>query len=467
MHILMVGVGYVGLVTAICFAEMGHRVICLDIDEEKIENLKNGFIPIYEPGLKDLLERNAAAGRLAFMTSYKEAVSQANVCFIAVPTPSQKDGSCDLSYVMHAASEIAHHMQESKTIVIKSTVPLGCALQLKQHIQAILDERNALFSFDIVSNPEFLKEGSAIQDCMKPDRIILGLVHPHSEKIMREIYSAFTINHDRIIIMDATSAEMTKYAANAMLATRISFMNELSHLCEKIGANINHVRIGIGSDDRIGLQFLYAGAGYGGSCFPKDLRALLCLAKSFGVSLPILESVELVNERQKKTLSAKILSYFSERGGIQDKTIALWGLSFKPDTDDMREAPSMVLIESLLAHGANLRLYDPVAIPNAKKFLKGKRDIVFCQDEYEAASGANAIVLVTEWKQFRYVDFVKIGALMEEKIFFDGRNQYSAQEMLQKEFTYFGIGVPGCHKELAELFSAQQNLERSRDLLAT
>jgi len=461
MHILMAGIGYVGLVTAICFAEMGHYVTCLDIDEDKIENLKNGIVPIYEPGLKDLLERNAAAGRLHFVTNYKEAVPQAPVCFIAVPTPSQKDGSCDLSYVLHAASEIARHMQEPKTFVIKSTVPLGFALQLKKHIQAILDSRNVAFAFDIVSNPEFLKEGSAIQDCMKPDRIIVGIMQPQSEKIMREIYSAFTINHDRILIMDTTSAEMTKYASNAMLATRISFMNELSHLCEKVGANINHVRVGIGTDERIGLQFLYAGVGYGGSCFPKDLRALLSLAKAYGVSLPILEAVELVNERQKRALGAKILSYFSERGGIQDKTIAIWGLSFKPDTDDLREAPSLVLIDELLAHGAILRVFDPVAIPNAKKHLKGKRDIAFCQDEYEAAIGASAIVLITEWKQFRFVDFSKIGALMEEKVFFDGRNQYAPQEMLNKEFTYFGIGIPAFHKELAELFSLQQPCELS------
>lgn len=459
MHILIIGCGYVGLVTAICFAEMGHIVTCLDIDEEKIENLKKGIIPIYEPGLKDLLERNTAAQRLHFTTSYKDALPTASVCFIAVPTPSQKDGSCDLSYVLHAASEIAHHMQEAKTIVIKSTVPIGFSLQLKAHVQTILEERNAALSFDIVSNPEFLKEGSAIQDCMKPDRIILGITHPQSEKIMREIYSAFTINRDRILIMDTISAELTKYAANAMLATRISFMNELSHLCEKTGANINQVRIGIGSDTRIGLQFLYAGAGYGGSCFPKDLRALLCLAKSYGVSLPILEAVELVNERQKKTLSAKILSYFSERGGIQDKTIAIWGLSFKPDTDDMREAPSLVLIETLLAHGARLRVFDPVAMPNAKRLLKGKRDILFCEDEYEAALGASAIALVTEWKQFRFVDWSKISVSMEERVFFDGRNQYPSQEMLFRDFTYFGIGTPALHKELAELFSSAAALE--------
>lgn len=453
MNILMVGIGYVGLVTAVCFAEMGHHVICLDIEEEKMDNLAKGIIPIYEPGLKDLLERNLAGKRLSFTTSYKEAISQASICFIAVPTPSQKDGSCDLSYVLHAASEIARRMDDNATIVIKSTVPPGFCLQLKSHIQSILDERGVPFSFYLVSNPEFLKEGSAIQDCMKPDRIIIGIFERESEKIMREIYSAFTVNHDRILAMDTTSAEMTKYASNAMLATRISFMNELSQMCEKTGANINHVRVGIGSDHRIGLQFLYAGAGYGGSCFPKDLRALLSLARSFGISSPLLEAVETVNERQKKTLGTKILSYFSERGGIQDKTIAIWGLSFKPNTDDMREAPSLVLIETLLSHGARLRVFDPIAIPNAKKLLKGKRDIVFCQDEYEAVVGASAIVLVTEWKQFRFVNFAKVGALMEEKVMFDGRNQYIPHEMLQRQFTYFGIGLPAFHKELAELFS--------------
>lgn len=458
MDILIVGIGYVGLVTAVCFAEMGHRVCCLDIDEEKIENLKKGIIPIYEPGLSDLLQRNTAASRLSFVANYKEAVSKASVCFIAVPTPSQKDGSCDLSYVMHAITEIAQNMKESKIIVIKSTVPLGFALQVKNHIQTILEERNASYSFDIVSNPEFLKEGSAIQDCMKPDRIVLGVTKQESEKILREIYTAFTINHDRIHIMDTTSAEMTKYAANAMLATRISFMNELSQICEKVGANINHVRIGIGSDERIGLQFLYAGAGYGGSCFPKDLRALLAFAKNYNVPLPILEAVESVNERQKRVLSSKILSYFSERGGIQDKTIAIWGLSFKPDTDDLREAPSLVLIDALLSEGAQLRLFDPIAMTNAKKLLKGKRGLTFCTDEYETAIGASAIVLVTEWKQFRFADFSKIGLLMEEKVLFDGRNQYHSQEMLQKGFTYFGIGVPSFHKELADIVLSLQQI---------
>ncbi|HEY2809861.1 MAG TPA: UDP-glucose/GDP-mannose dehydrogenase family protein [Rhabdochlamydiaceae bacterium] len=452
MNILMIGVGYVGLVTAVCFAEMGHQLICLDIDEEKIENLKRGVIPIYEPGLKDLLERNAAAGRLIFTASYKEAIPKTSVCFIAVPTPSQKDGSCDLSYVMHAATEIAQNMEEAKTIVIKSTVPLGFAQQLKKHLQSVLDARGASLSFDIVSNPEFLKEGSAIQDCMKPDRVVLGISRPQAEKVMRDIYSAFMLNRDRICVMDTTSAEMTKYASNAMLATRISFMNELSLLCEKVGASINQVRIGIGSDQRIGMHFLYAGAGYGGSCFPKDLRALLAIARNFNIQLPILEAVEYINEKQKRALGAKVLSYFSERSGIQDKTIALLGLSFKPDTDDLREAPSLVLIDMLLSEGARLKVFDPVSIPNAKKILKGKRDIAFCHDEYETVTGASALVLITEWKQFRYLDFGKIGELMEEKVIFDGRNQYHPQEMLQKGFTYFGIGIPAFHKELADIF---------------
>jgi UDPglucose 6-dehydrogenase len=451
MNLLMIGIGYVGLVSAVCFAEMGHQVTCLDIDEDKVEAFKKGILPIYEPGLKELLDRNLAAGRLTFLTSYKDAVSKASLCFIAVPTPSQKDGACDLSYVLHAASEIAHHMKEHKSIVIKSTVPIGFALELKKHIQSILDEQNNPATFDVISNPEFLKEGCAVQDFMKPDRIVIGVNARQSEILMRELYSTFMIKNDRIVVMDTTSAEMTKYASNAMLATRISFMNELAALCEKVGGNINHVRIGIGSDPRIGPQFLYAGAGYGGSCFPKDLRACLALAKAYNVPLPILEAVELVNERQKHVLGIKILSYFSERGGIQNKTIALWGLSFKPDTDDMREAPSLTLIETLLVEGAILKLFDPVAISHAKKVLKGKRDITFCQDEYEAATGAHAIVLVTEWKQFRFVDMTKIGALVEDKVFFDGRNQYQPHEMLKKGFTYFGIGLPSFHKELADI----------------
>ena len=367
MKILMVGTGYVGLVTAACFSEMGHHVICLDIDAQKIANLHDGILPIFEPGLKEIVDRNVAAGRLSFTTDYAEGVQQATVCFVAVPTPSNQDGSCNLSYVYSAVSEIARHLDSYKIIVNKSTVPIGTAHQVKELISSVLKERGSDLSFDVVSNPEFLKEGCAINDCMKPDRIILGVENSHAAKIMREIYSAFTINHDRIFVMDTVSAEMTKYAANAMLALRISFMNELAHLCEKTGANVKQVRIGIGSDQRIGYQFLYAGAGYGGSCFPKDIRALASIARQHDVEMSILDAVDAVNERQKKILAGKILSFFSSQGGVKDKTIAIWGLAFKPDTDDIREAPSVSLIEELLEQGALIRAYDPAAMNNARQ----------------------------------------------------------------------------------------------------
>jgi UDPglucose 6-dehydrogenase len=444
MHILMVGTGYVGLVTAACLSEMGHHVICLDIDEQKIWNLKKGILPIYEPGLKELVERNTAAGRLSFTTDYSKGVQHSSVCFIAVPTPSSENGSCDLSSVYAAAAEIARHINSYKIIVNKSTVPTGTADQVKELISAVLREKGAEFPFDVVSNPEFLKEGCAINDCMKPDRIILGVENSDAAKTMREIYSAFTINHDRIFVMDIVSAEMTKYAANAMLALRISFMNELAHLCEKTGANIKQVRVGIGSDQRIGYQFLYAGAGYGGSCFPKDLRALSSIAREHSIEMPILNSVEMVNQRQKKVLAEKILAYFSLQQGIKDKTIAIWGLSFKPDTDDIREAPSLTLIQELLEHGATIRVYDPAAMLNARKIF-GSR-IQFCKDEYDAAMQADAIALVTEWKQFRFVDFQQIIPHLKQKVLFDGRNQYQLSEMQSLGMEYFGIGVPSSLK---------------------
>lgn len=446
MQILMVGTGYVGLVTAACLSEMGHHVICLDIDAGKISNLKEGSLPIYEPGLKELVDRNTAAGRLSFTTDYCEGVRQSDICFIAVPTPSLEDGSCDLSFIYSAASEIARHMDGYKIIVNKSTVPVGTAKLIKGHISSILGEREAKLPFDVVSNPEFLKEGCAIGDCMKPDRIILGTENPDSAKIMRELYSSFTINHDRIFVMDTVSAEMTKYAANAMLALRISFMNELARLCEKTGANIKQVRLGTGSDQRIGYQFLYAGAGYGGSCFPKDIRALSSMAKQKGVEMSILESIEDVNERQKKLLARKILAYFSSQGGIRDKTIAIWGLSFKPDTDDIREAPSLPLIYELLENGAIIRAYDPVAMPNSRKIFGS--GVQFCKDEYDAAMYADAIVLVTEWKQFRFAKFSKIIPHLKQKVIFDGRNQYQLSEMEALGMEYFGIGVPSSPLEL-------------------
>jgi UDPglucose 6-dehydrogenase len=338
-------------------------------------------------------------------------------------------------------AEIATQMQEYKLIVIKSTVQVGTCAEVKKNIAEILKNRHLDIPFDLVSNPEFLKEGSAVADCMKPDRIILGVENVRAEKLMRELYASFTLNHDRIFSMDIASAELTKYAANAMLATRISFMNELAGLCEKVGANIHAVRVGIGSDTRIGYQFLYAGAGFGGSCFPKDLRALIATAKHADYATPLLQAVEQVNEKQKQLLSKKISSYFATRGGLKGKTIALWGLSFKPDTDDIREAPSLALIEALQKEGAKLRLFDPVAIPAAQKTLKNSHEHIWCQDEYEAAAGADALVLITEWKQFRFVDFSEIRKQMEGNAFFDGRNQYKPDEMQAKGFEYFGIGT--------------------------
>jgi UDPglucose 6-dehydrogenase len=439
MRLLIVGTGYVGLVTGACFAEMGHHVECLDVDKEKIQQLQTGIIPIFEPGLEEVIRRNVEAGRLSFTDDYAQGVGSSAVCFIAVPTPSNSDGSCDLSYVIQAAQEIARHMKdEYRLIVNKSTVPVGTALKVKEAILEI--HQDALF--DVVSNPEFLKEGSALSDCMKPDRIIVGVETAESALIMKEIYSSFTVSRDRILIMDTSSAEMTKYAANAMLASRISFMNELAGLCELTGANVNDVRLGIGSDSRIGYQFLYAGAGYGGSCFPKDIRALIATGKAHSYEMPLLEAVDTINRRQKQILGQKVRSHFSKRGGVEGKTVAIWGLSFKPDTDDMREAPSLELIEELLEEGAILRLYDPISIAKAQKLLAPHPRLQWCKDEYEAAEGADAIALVTEWKQFRFADFEKIGKSMRDLCFFDGRNQYKRQEMKAKGFIYFGIGVP-------------------------
>lgn len=445
MDIAIIGAGYVGLVTAACFAEMGHHVICLDINKKKIQNLQKGIIPIYEPGLKELIERNVEDCRLSFTTDYQLATAISQVCFIAVATPSKADGSCDLSYVFSAASSIAQHMKHQLLIVNKSTVPVGTASLVKQHIAQILKEKNKLTGFDVVSNPEFLKEGNAINDCMKPDRIIIGVDNLDSAKIMREIYSAFTINHDRILIMAPSSAELAKYAANAMLALRISFMNELSGLCEKTGASINDIRIAIGADQRIGYHFLYAGMGYGGSCFPKDIRALCATAETYDLDLSLMRATENVNIQQKKVLADKICRYFNRFNGVFNKTIAIWGLSFKPHTDDIRESPALSLIEILLSQGAHLRLFDPVAMPTMRKRLGDCHQVTFCKDEYETAQGADAIVLATEWRQFRYIDFTKIIPFLRHLAFFDGRNQYQPKEMEKLGFAYFGIGIPTNH----------------------
>jgi UDPglucose 6-dehydrogenase len=437
MQILMVGTGYVGLVTAACLAEMGHTVTCLDILEEKINMLKQGQIPIYEPGLEEIVKRNIKQKRIFFTTDYT-AVASALVCFIAVPTPSRDDGACDTSYVETAARQIAAQMTDYKVIVNKSTVPVGTA----KRVAEVIREVNPKAQFDVVSNPEFLKEGAAIQDCLKPDRIIIGADSAKSAEIMKEIYAPFCLSHDRMLMMDILSAEMTKYAANAMLATRISFMNEIAEICKKVGANVNEVRKGIGSDTRIGYQFLYPGIGYGGSCFPKDVRALIATAKSVGVEPTVLQATEHVNERQKQLLPQIMARYFSRRGGLKGKTIAVWGLSFKPDTDDMREAPSLTFIENLVKQGAVLRLFDPIAMPNAKRILEGLPNIHWCNDEFDAAHGADAIALLTEWKQFRLVDFKPIRDRMRGHVLFDGRNQYKPYDMHQRGFDYISIGVP-------------------------
>jgi UDPglucose 6-dehydrogenase len=435
MNLLIVGTGYVGLVTGACFAEMGHLVTCLDINQTKIDLLNRGEIPIFEPGLEELVKRNRANKRLRFVSNYAEAVRDADVVFIAVPTPAGEDGSCDLSYVLAASASVAQVMVKPLILVIKSTVPVGTAERVRQTVSGMTRH-----PFDVVSNPEFLKEGCAIADCMKPDRIILGIDNPAAIVPMKEIYSAFTLNHDRILIMDNRSAEMAKYAANAMLATRISFMNELSGLCEKMGANINQVRVAIGSDARIGYQFLYAGVGFGGSCFPKDLRALQAMAAAHNYETSLLDAVEAVNHRQKQVLGKKITAYFKPKGGLKDKTIAIWGLSFKPDTDDIREAPALELIRTLLEQGAQIRIYDPVALPHARALFKGEKQITLCSDEYDAARGADAIALVTEWKQFRFVNFDTLLPNMPGRALFDGRNQYKPAEIRARGIDYFGIG---------------------------
>src|SRR3990167_3055624 len=439
MQILIVGTGYVGLVTGACFAEMGHIVTCLDIDHEKIEMLQKGAIPIYEPGLEEIVKRNIREKRLFFTTNYEEAVRPARCCFIAVPTPSKEDGSCDISYVETAARQIASYMDKDyKVIVNKSTVPVGTAHRVKTVMLAIRSTLN----LDVVSAPEFLKEGNAVSDCLRPDRIIIGSDTSKPVELLKEIYAPFTLNHERILVMDTLSAEMTKYAANAMLATRISFMNEIADICKKVGANVNEVRKGIGSDSRIGYSFLYPGVGYGGSCFPKDIRALISVAKKAGSEPLLLQAVDQVNNRQKKVLGQKISKYFAAKGGLKGKTVAIWGLSFKPDTDDMREAHSLTLIEDLLSQGAILRLFDPVAMPNAKKTLENIPNITWCKDEFDAAVGADAIALLTEWKQFRLVEFPPILKKMKGSAFFDGRNQYKPLDMKTKGFDYIAIGVP-------------------------
>lgn len=442
MRILVIGTGYVGLVTGASFAEMGHNVTCLDIDKDKIAALNLGIVPFYEPGLEELVKRNSKAERLLFTNSYEACTENAQVIFLALPSPSNPDGSCNTAFLENAVMEISRCLKGHVTVINKSTAPAGTCFRLQILLEQALKAQKNPATFDMVSNPEFLKEGSAVQDFMKPDRIIIGGETQKAIETVKEIYAPFNLNHERVVEMDILSAEMTKYAANAMLATRISFMNEISAICKKVGANINLVRKGIGSDSRIGYSFLYAGIGYGGSCFPKDVRALCDIAKKNGVEPHLLKAVEEVNQHQKKLLVQNIDQYFSLRGGINGKTIAVWGLSFKPDTDDVREAPSLTIIPELLKRGAILKLYDPVAAENAKKSLAPHQNLHFCQSEEETVKDADAIALLTEWKQFRIVDFKQILKKMRSKVIFDGRNQYKPGEVNKLGYHYIGIGQP-------------------------
>jgi len=442
MELLIIGTGYVGLVTGACFAEMGYRVTCLDVNKEKINLLQAGIIPIYEPGLEEIVRRNTQAKRLTFTTEYQAAVAQAKICILAVDTPVSDSGAADLRSITKAATSIGEHLNDYKIIVNKSTVPVGTAAYVRKVIQAALDKRESALAFDVVSNPEFLKEGSAIADFMRPDRVIIGAESKQAETIMQDLYKPFMLSCERLYFMDIASAELTKYAANAMLANRISFMNWLSQLCEKNGADITEVRKGIGSDKRIGFPFLWAGAGFGGSCFPKDLQALRAIAKAQELDTSLVDAIISINANQKKQLSQKIKNYFENRGGLEGKTIAILGLSFKPDTDDMRQAPSLVLIEELIAAGCMVRLFDPVAMENAKKQLPEawKASITWCRDEMHAAEKADAIALVTEWKQFRLLDVKQLLKTMSGNAFFDGRNQYNPSEMAKIGCNYISIG---------------------------
>lgn len=438
MKISIVGTGYVGLVTGTCFAETGVTTVCVDNDLEKIDRLNQGIVPIYEPGLEPLIKKNVEKKRLQFTTSLEESMKDAEVIFIAVGTPPDEDGSADLKHVLSVASEIGRYMKQYVVVATKSTVPVGTAKKVKETIQKELDRRKAKIPFDVASNPEFLKEGAAVDDFLKPDRIVIGINSKQTESIMRKLYKPFLLNNHPILFMDIPSAELTKYAANAMLATRISFMNEIAGLCELVGADINMVRRGIGSDPRIGNKFIYPGTGYGGSCFPKDVQALIRTAQSFQYPLHILRAVEEVNNQQKTVLFEKINTYFG--GKISGKTFGIWGLSFKPQTDDMREAPSLALIEKLLEAGARIQAYDPVAMDEARKKV-GDR-ISYANDQYEALIDAHALVLVTEWNEFRLPNFKVIGRLLKEKVVFDGRNIYDPHELAELGFRYYGIGRP-------------------------
>jgi UDPglucose 6-dehydrogenase len=438
LKITVIGTGYVGLVSGTCLAEVGNDVLCVDVDESKIATLNAGGIPIFEPGLEAMVARNRAAGRLRFSTDTAEGARHGEIQFIAVGTPPDEDGSADLTYVVQAARNIGRHMDGYRVIVDKSTVPVGTADKVRAAVAEELAARGAKIDFSVVSNPEFLKEGAAVEDFMRPDRVIIGAEDPRAIALMRELYAPFQRNHERIIVMDVHSAELTKYAANAMLATRISFMNELANLAEKLGADIELVRQGIGSDPRIGYHFLYAGCGYGGSCFPKDVKALIKTAAESGGELSVLSSVELANEKQKRVLAAKMVRHFGE--SLSGKRIAVWGLAFKPNTDDMREAPARTLVGELVARGAKVVAYDPVAMDEARRIFGTDSRIAYAESPLAAVSGADALAVVTEWKEFRSPDFVEIKRRLKAPLIFDGRNLYEPARMKSLGFQYFPIG---------------------------
>lgn len=440
MNISIIGTGYVGLVTGTCFAEMGNTVWCIDVNKKKIEGLKNGILPIYEPGLEEMVMRNAKEGRLKFTTHYSDAITSSTICFIAVGTPPGEDGSADTQYVLAAASEIAEHIQNYTIIVDKSTVPVGTSVLVENTIKSVLEKRKLSIDFNVVSNPEFLKEGVAVEDFMRPDRVVIGASTEKAERIMKQLYEPFLTNEHQLIVMDIKSAEITKYAANAMLATRISFMNEIAKICDALGGDVKAVRKGIGSDSRIGMSFLYAGCGYGGSCFPKDVKELIAVGKRNGLDMKIASAVELVNEEQKFILVDYIIKKYGNN--LTEKTFALWGLSFKPQTDDMREAPSITIISELVKRGAKIKAYDPEAYEMAKQYLAHipPASIQYTENEWEALENSDALILVTEWKQFRQPDFARIVKTLKKPVIFDGRNQYSLRQMKDLDIEYYCIG---------------------------
>jgi UDPglucose 6-dehydrogenase len=439
-RITVVGIGYVGLVSATCFADVGYEVVCLDIDQNKIRRLKEGSVPIFEPGLEQMVQKNNNEGRLFFTTDYQEALSQTRIVVLAVDTPTGADGRCDLRNMECAARSLADAMINDLVVVIKSTVPVGTSNHIRNLIQQRLEERGAAFAVEMVSNPEFLREGAAIHDFMHPDRVVIGVASERAEERMRDLYRPFRHPPEKFVVMDIPSSEMTKYAANTMLACRISYMNWLGRLCEATGADIESVKAGIGSDTRIGSAFLRAGIGFGGSCFPKDIKALQGMSKEKSLDCTLIHAIDMTNEEQKKVLGQKIVHYFANRGGVQDKTIAVLGLAFKPDTDDMREAPSLVLVRQLVDAGASVRLFDPIAMDNAKKLIPQSAHITWCENEWSAATEADAIALATEWPRFRTMDVRRLRTLMRGNAFFDGRNVFSPEEMARKGFDYISIG---------------------------